>query len=101
MPKTFFRVPENLIQEWPEVFEDLWISTMPVDYLHSLQIEFVNGRVWEINVSDKIGSSESALLSKKLKETFIEYKDTIKDVQIQLNINKLKSDVEKSTKNFL
>jgi hypothetical protein len=101
MPKTFFKVPDNLIKEWPEVFEDMWITTMPVDYLHSLQIEFVNGRVWEISVADQIGKTESKLLSKKLKETFIEYRDTIKDVQIQLNIDKLRTDVEKSTKNLL
>ena len=101
MPKNYFKVPENLIGEWPEIFEDMWISTMPVDYLHTLQIEFVNGRVWEINVNEKIGKEESELLSKRLRETFIEYRDTIKNIQFQVNIEKLKKDVEQSTKDLL
>jgi len=101
MPKNYFKVPENLISEWPEIFEDMWISTMPVDYLHTLQIEFVNGRVWEINITEQIGKEQSEFLSKRLKETFVEYRDTIKDVQFQLNIKKLKKDIAQSTKNFL
>ena len=47
MPKTLFKAPNNLVKEWPEIFEDMWISTMPVTYLHTLQIEFNNGRIWD------------------------------------------------------
>jgi hypothetical protein len=101
MPKKYFKVPENLIGEWPEIFEDMWMSTMPVDYLHTLQIEFTDGRVWEINVSERLGKEESSLLSKKLKETFVEYRETIKNIQFKVNIEKLKRDVEHSTKDFL
>jgi hypothetical protein len=101
MPKSFFKVPDNLVGEWPEIFEDMWISTMPVDYLHTLQIEFTDGRVWEIDISEKMDREESKVLSERLKETFVEYRDTIKTVQFQMNINKLKKDIEFSTKNLL
>ena len=101
MPKQYFKVPNNLINEWPEIFEDMWISTMPVHYLHTLQIEFVNGRVWEINVSEQLGKVEAEALSKKLLETFREYRDSIKNVDFKLDVSRLKKDISESTKDLL
>ena len=101
MPKVLFRVPENLVQEWPEVFEDMWISTMPVHYLHTLQIEFKDGRVWEINIKDQLEKVEAKQLSLKLVDTFREYRDTIKKVDFQLDVDRLKDDIAGLTKDLL
>ena len=101
MPKQYFKVPSNLINEWPEIFEDMWISTMPVHYLHTLQIEFVNGRVWEINVSEQLRKVEAEALSRKLLETFREYRDSIKNVDFKLDVSRLKKDISESTKHLL
>ena len=101
MPNLFFRVPDNLVKEWPEVFEDMWMSTMPVTYLQILQIEFKNGRVWEINVTEQLKKSSPESLSTRLVETFREYRDTIKKVDFQLDIDRLKKDILTSTKDLL
>lgn len=101
MPKSLFKVPENLVQEWPEIFEDMWISTMPVHYLHTLQIEFTNGRVWEINITEQLGKVEADVLSDKLLDTFKEYRDSIKKVDFRINVKKLKEDINDSTKGLL
>ena len=101
MPKPLFRVPENLVQEWPEIFEDMWISTMPVNYLHTLQIEFKNGRVWEINITEQLARTEAEMLSNKLLDTFKEYRDSIKKVDFKINVGKLKDDILSSTKDLL
>lgn len=101
MPKTFFKVPDSVINEWPEIFEDMWMSTMPISYLHSLQIEFVNGRVWEINVKEQLGKVEAALLSRKLLDTFQEYRESIKNVEFKLDVDRLKTDISNSTKDLL
>ena len=101
MPNLFFRVPDNLVREWPEVFEDMWMSTMPVSYLQTLQIEFKNGRVWEINVKEQLKKSSPESLSTRLVETFREYRDTIKKVDFQLDIDRLKKDILTSTKDLL
>lgn len=101
MPNLFFRVPDNLVREWPEVFEDMWMSTMPVSYLQTLQIEFKNGRVWEINVKEQLKKSSPESLSSRLVETFKEYRDTIKKVDFQLDVDRLKKDILTSTKDLL
>lgn len=100
--RNYFRVPEALVEEWPEVFdEDMLISTMPISYLRMFQIEFKDGRVWEFNIQEHLKKTDASLLSKKLIETLREYRDSIKKVDFKLDIEKLKHDVSKSTKNLL
>ena len=75
MPKPLFRPPKHLVQEWPEVFEDLYMNTMPVHYLEMIRLEFGNGRIREINVKEQLAHSHSDIIAIKLIETFQEYKE--------------------------
>jgi len=54
MPKPLFKPPRHLVEEWPEVFEDMYMNTMPVYYLDMIRMEFVDGRIWEINVQAQL-----------------------------------------------
>jgi len=101
MPKPLFKPPKHLVQEWPEVFEDLYMNTMPVHYLESVRLEFQNGRVWEINVADQLNLSASEIIADRLIETFAEYKDDIKKIDFKINILKLKDDIQSQSNNIL
>ena len=101
MSKPLFRPPKNLIQEWPEVFEDLYMNTMPVHYLEMLRIEFEDGRVWEINVQEQLSTTHSDIIADRLVDTFQEYKEEIKKIDFKVNIDKLKPDVRNSSKKIL
>ena len=101
MSKPLFRPPKNLIQEWPEVFEDLYMNTMPVHYLEMLRIEFEDGRVWEINVQEQLSTTHSDIIADRLVDTFQEYKEEIKKIDFKVNIDKLKTDVRNSSKKIL
>jgi hypothetical protein len=92
MPKTLFKAPNNIVKEWPEIFEDMWISTMPVIYLHTLQIEFNNGRIWEFELKENISDSDSTMLSNKLKDLLSEYYTSISRIHFELDIDRLKVD---------
>jgi hypothetical protein len=54
MPNPLFKPPRHLVKEWPEVFEDLYMNTMPVAYLEMVHLEFVNGRVWQIDIKEQM-----------------------------------------------
>ncbi len=54
MPNPLFKPPRHLVKEWPEVFEDLYMNTMPVAYLDSVRLDFTDGRVWEIDVKNEL-----------------------------------------------
>jgi hypothetical protein len=101
MPKKFFRPPEKVVNEWPEIFEDMYMSTMPLYYTKSMQIKFDNGRIWQLNIQELVVEHGSDELSTKLLETFKEYQQDITGVDFEIDIDKLKKDIKKSIKKIL
>ena len=97
MPNPFFRPPKHLIKEWPEVFEDLYMNTMPVAYLDFIYLEFANGRVWEIDVKDQLKTSDAEDIADRLLETLQEYKDDIKNIDFKVDVSRLRKDIIDST----
>jgi hypothetical protein len=101
MPNPLFRPPRHLVKEWPEVFEDLYMNTMPVAYLETVHLEFADGRVWQINIKDQLKESEADAIADRLLETLTEYKDEIKKIDFKVDIERLKKDIGDSTKAIL
>jgi hypothetical protein len=99
-PKPLFKTPGHLVKEWPEVFEDMYMNTMPISYLEIIRLEFTNGRIWEIDIKEQMSESHSQLIADKLLETFQEYRDEISKIDFKIDINKLKGDIKKSTKDI-
>jgi hypothetical protein len=98
MPNPLFKPPRHLVKEWPEVFEDLYMNTMPVAYLETVHLEFVNGRVWQIDIKEQMKALDSDEIAAKLLETLQEYKDEIKKLDFKVDIERLKKDIGDSTK---
>ena len=95
--RQYFRPPRHLIKEWPEVFEDLYMDTMPVAYVDLMILEFNDGRVWEINIKDQLKDTDPNDVAKKLLNTLSEYKDTIKKIDFKINVEQLKNDIKNRT----
>jgi hypothetical protein len=98
MPNPLFKPPRHLIKEWPEVFEDLYMNTMPVAYLDLIQLEFADGRVWEINIREELVKQDANSIANTLVNTLQEYKDEIKKIDFKVDIEKLKIDIKSETK---
>ena len=96
-----FKPPRHLVQEWPEVFEDLYMNTMPVAYLDLIIIDFSDGKVWEINIKDQLEDRNHDEIADSLLETFQEYKEEITKIDFKLDIEKLRTDIKNQTKNYL
>jgi len=99
--RHYFKPPKHLVDEWPEVFKDLYMDTMPVAYVDKMMIEFTDGRIWEISVKDQLQKDNSDAVAKKLLKTLTEYKDTIKNLDFKIDVGLLKADIEKKTKKIL
>jgi hypothetical protein len=99
VPKNLFRPPEHLVKQWPEVFEDLRMNTMPVSYLEILRIEFQDGRIWEIDLREL--KADQNLLADRLVSILEEYQRDIKNIRFEINVEKLKTDIKSQTKNLL
>ncbi len=86
MPNPLFKPPRHLVKEWPEVFEDLYMNTMPVAYLELVHLEFADGRVWQIDIKEQLKVTTADSIADKLLETLSEYKDEIKKIDFKVDI---------------
>ncbi len=89
-----------MVSEWPEIFEDIYMNTMPVAYLNQLRLEFADGRIWEINVQEQLSNASSDEVADKLLNIFQEYRNDIKKMDFQMDIDRLKTDIQESSKNI-
>ena len=90
-----------MVQEWPEVFEDMYMSTMPVDYLQILRLSFRNGRIWEIDIAEQLVKNANEVVADKILKIFSEYKDDIVKIDFSIDVEKLKSDIAEQTRKIL
>ena len=100
MSNSFYRPPDQLIKEWPEVFEDLYMNTMPVMYLQSIQLEFISGMVWEIDVKEQVKQGDPVTVADILTETLKNCRDQLERVTYQFDTKRFKKDIKKLTKTF-
>jgi hypothetical protein len=100
MHNPLFKPPRHLVKEWPEVFEDLYMNTMPVAYLDSVRLDFTDGRVWEIDVKNELTKQTADGIADVLISTLQEYKDEIKKIDFKVDVERLKKDIRDSSKNI-
>jgi hypothetical protein len=96
--KPLFKPPRHLVREWPEVFEDLYMNTMPIAYLDVINLEFANGRIWQINVREQMFNSNFDNMSDKLLDILQEYRKDIIKIDFRIDVARLKEDIANQTK---
>jgi len=92
------KLPQELIDFWPEVFEDLEIDVVPVEYLHSIIVEFDDGISWNIDLTEQ---AKEADLEGAITDLVDEYQQEIVNIDFRLDIERVKKDVSKRTNHFL
>jgi hypothetical protein len=100
VPQGRKKLPPEVIDHWPEVFEDIEISIVPLEYLHSVRVGFTDGKIWDIAIKSKTSDSVEDLQT-ALDDLFEEYQDSIKSVDFRLDTDKVKRDITQRTKRFL
>jgi hypothetical protein len=99
------KLPPEVVDHWPEVFEDVEIKAVPLAYLESILVYFDDGNVWEIDLETaKIDNGDETLieaLSQELDDFFDEYDDAIESVEFRLDTKKVIKDVKERTKLFM
>lgn len=97
MPKKR-KLPKDVIEHWPEVFEDIDVEAVPVDYLDSIRITFNDGTIWDVDVATH---SENVNIEEVLEELLLEYEENIKNINFRIDTEKVKHDITKRTNYFL
>lgn len=101
MPKN--KLPPEVIKHWPEIFGDVEIKAVPIEYLHSLHVHFHDGKIWEIDIDKQSiqEDSDTGIIEDSLEAFLEEYNDDISHVDFRLNTSKVVEDVKTRTKSFM
>ena len=71
------RLPVEVIDHWPEVFRDIDIEVVPLEYLHSVLVSFKDGKIWEIDIAKSKRQTADENVESTLEELFRQYDDAI------------------------
>ena len=95
-------LPKDVVEHWPEVLKDVDIKVVPVKYLHAVRVYFKDGKVWDIDVAKTLKkNSNEQSIEKTLEQMFLEYEDSIQNVDFRLDTAKVKADIQARTKHFM
>ena len=95
MNDLFFNNQDYLINEWPEVFEDMQVNTIPIEYLDYVQLTFNTGMIWKIDINNYLKTLEADTIANLLQELLTEYTNEIASLDYKLNTTTLKKDIKK------
>jgi hypothetical protein len=101
VPKN--KLPPEVISQWPEIFNDVEISAVPIEYIHSVHVYFEDGKVWQIDMDQQTqkDGGDVTKVEESLESFLAEYNDEISPVDFRLNTSKVVADVKKRTKSFM
>lgn len=94
------KLPDSVVEHWPEIFEDIEIKAIPVEYLKFVIVHFIDGEVWEIDVREQ-ATEPDMTAEEALEEFFDSYDESISKVEFQIDTLKIKKDVQSRTKSFM
>jgi hypothetical protein len=94
------KLPPDVIRHWPEVFKDVEIQSIPIEYLVSIRVEFNDGTVWEIDL-EKDTQSTKEEIENSLGDFFDEYSESISNIDFRMDTKKVIKDVKNRTRQFL
>lgn len=102
MPKKNNKLPADIVDHWPEIFDDIEIKTIPLEYIKEINVQFHDGKIWQLDVDQrKITDSNVQDIERSLESFFEEYDEFIDSVDFNLDTNKVKEDISRRTKRFM
>ena len=94
------KLPKDVIAHWPEIFDDIEVKVVPVEYLDSIHVSFDNDDKWVIEF-DKNEEITYDAVAESLDQLFEEYEDDIVNIDFRLDTKKVKEDIQRRTRQFM
>ena len=101
MTKTGKVLPRDVIEHWPEIFGEVRLNVLPMRYLHTVLVNFKDGKTWEIKITAKAKKEGWHIFEHNLSEMCKTYGDKIDNVDFKLDTKRVRKDIELSTQKFL
>lgn len=101
MTDTGRSLPKDVIAHWPEVFGEVHLNVLPIRYLHTVLVNFKDGKSWEIKITAQTRKEGWEKFEQNLSEMLRNYNDSVDNVDFKLDSVRVRKDVERSTQQFL
>lgn len=98
MPKK--KLPKEVVQHWPEVFGDIDVKVIPLDYLESVVISFEDGTQWEVALGDQNTQGKESI-EDLFSDLFDDYANDISSINFSLDTERVKKDIQSRTRSFM
>ena len=98
---TVKKLNKEVIESWPEIFEEVDLKVVPIQYLCSVHVKFKDDRVWNIEIGSNSRDSNWQIIEKNIQELIANYKSHIDSIDFKLDTDKIKKDICKTTQKFL
>ena len=95
------KLPQDVIDHWPEILKDVDVEVIPLHYLDSVRVTFEDGKIWEIDTAKALSEGADDDLESALEGIFDEYEEQITHIDFRLDVERVKSDIQKRTAHFL
>ena len=96
------KLPPDVVDHWPDVFDEIEIKAVPIEYIQAVMIHFHTGKVWGINIDQsKVTDQGSDALEQSIEDLIEEYDEEISSVDFRLDTAKVKKDIQRRTKYFM
>jgi len=100
VPKKPNKLPSDVIAHWPEVFKDVEVKAIPLEYLESINVTFSDGKIWVIDLNDPRKNTVDNL-GEVINELLDEYDDNIENIDFRVDVIKIKEDITRRTHVFM
>jgi hypothetical protein len=94
-------LPKDVIKGWPEVFGEVKLNVLPLRYLHTVLVNFKDGKTWEIKITEKTRREGWDSFNENLADLISTYKENLDNIDFKLDTDRVKIDVQRSTRRFL
>jgi hypothetical protein len=94
-------LPRDVVDLWPEIFGEVTLNVVPLQYLDSVTVTFKNTKVWEIKIASMQAKNSWDSFERNLKEMLSSYESEIENVDFKLDTERVKKDMIKNTNKFL
>ena len=101
MPKKTKKLPQDVIEHWPEIFNDVELNVVPIKYLHAVRVQFSDGKICDIDVAKSKLKDSPEAVEKSMADLFAEYENSIKHIDFRLDTKRIKQDIQRRTTSFL
>jgi hypothetical protein len=95
------KLSKDVVESWPEIFEEVSLKVVPIQYLCSVHVKFKDKRIWNIEIKPRNRNENWQTIEQNIQEIVNNYKKHIESIDFKLDTDKIKRDITKQTNKFL